>query len=215
VSWQRQGSFNPTPVGHGQGRRALGAPSVPGLRPCRPGQTEIERASAWQLSSAVQRRVNTSALHENRKWRRRHAQTPALRPTQASGRIFRGPLPPCESRRSREACSRRPARDDRRVLAPAPEARNPVRSGKHSREPVPCNDERSPERFRTARAVQRGHAVAPTCTSGLPAVWSRRGDAGAHTVGRATGMGCWRARSFRSRVWSRPRAGPRSRPGGR
>jgi SAM-dependent methyltransferase len=34
-------------------------------------------------------------------------------------------------------------------------------SGKHSPKPVPCDYERSPERFRTARAVQRRHAVAP------------------------------------------------------
>jgi SAM-dependent methyltransferase len=33
-------------------------------------------------------------------------------------------------------------------------------SGKHSREPVRCDYERSPERFRTARAVQRRHAMA-------------------------------------------------------
>jgi SAM-dependent methyltransferase len=33
-------------------------------------------------------------------------------------------------------------------------------SEKQSREPVPCDYERSPERFRTARAVQRRHAVA-------------------------------------------------------
>ena len=69
----------------------------------------------------------------------------------SSARSLHGPV---------AARSPRSARDDRPVLAPLQRRENPVMSGRHLREPVPCDYERNPERFRTARAVQRRHAVA-------------------------------------------------------